>query len=492
MTNGNLVNQYVIAYAVSLAAVAGGAVSTWPAPVMPKIYNNETNIEITPNEMAWLVSISSPGYMAGSLCVRFLADRVGRRMTILISTLPFAAGTVIVAVSVQLWLLFVARFLWGVGTGLYLTVATVYMTELADKEIRGSLSVVQKFMFNFGSLLMMCIGPFVSYNTLNYLLLALPIISFLGCFWLPETPYYYLKEGKDNEAKKVLSKIRKYKDEECLEVDLVQLKADVQKEMRHSSTLKELFSGKIYRKPLIITLGLKTAQLCSGQLILGQYVGLIMLESNTSIHLTVVFIIFGLLRVITTVAVSFLADRVGRRPLLIYSFFGTGICMVICGIYFFCKEVLKYDEPSLKPYSSTPFFCVMAGVIISSLGYFSLIAVVPAEIFPLNVKAIAMSTSSMYGSFVNFLAARGYQAMKDALGLYGVFWFIGTAGIAGSIFTYMYVPETKGKSLREIQEFLQGDLYEADKVILKLDKVVLNNTDSKNEESERNKLFKAH
>ncbi|KAJ2946136.1 hypothetical protein O0L34_g5067 [Tuta absoluta] len=491
MGNGNRIVQYVIAYAVSLAAVAAGAFSTWPAPVMPKIHNNETNVEITPNEMAWMVSMSSPGFMAGSLGVRFLADKVGRRMTILISTLPFAAGTVIVAVSVQSWLLFLARFLWGVGTGLYLTVVAVYMTELADKEIRGSLSLVQRFMFNFGSLLIMCIGPFVSYNLLNYLLLALPIFSFLGCFWIPETPYYHLKEGKIIEAKKVLSKIRKYKDEKCLEDDLLQLKADVKNEMRHSSTLKELFSGKKYHKPIIISLGLKTAQLCTGQLIVSQYVGLIMLESNTSIDLTIVFIIFGVLRFITSVAVSFLADRVGRRPLFIYSFFGTGICMVICGIYFFSKEVLKYDEASLKPYSSIPFFSVMAGVIISSLGYYSLIAVVPAEIFPLNVKAIAMTTLSMYGGFINFMAARGYQAMKDSVGLYGVFFFIGAAGIIGSLFTYMCVPETKGKSLREIQEFLQGDLYEDDEVITKLDTVVVKN-DLEKEESECNKLLKAN
>ncbi|KAI5651960.1 sugar transporter domain-containing protein [Phthorimaea operculella] len=417
MGNGNRIVQYVIAYAVSLAAVAAGAFATWPAPVMPKIHNNETNVEITPNEMAWMVSMSSPGFMAGSFGVRFLADRFGRRMSILISTLPCAVGTVIVTVAVQSWLLFLARFLWGVGTGLYLTVVSVYMTELADKEIRGSLSLVQRFMFNFGSLLVMCIGPFVSYTTLNYLLLSLPIFSFLGCFWIPETPYYYLKEGKVKEAEKVLSKIRKYEDEKSLEDDLQQLKANVKNEMRHSSTLKELFTGKKYHKPIIITLGLKTAQLCTGQLIVSQYVGLIMMESNTSIDLTIVFIIFGILRFITSVAASFLADRVGRRPLFIYSFFGTGISMVVCGAYFFCKEVLNYDEALLKPYSSIPFFGVMAGVIISSL-------------------------------------------------------------------------ETKGKSLREIQEFLQGDLYEADEVVVKLNTVVVNNNDSE-KETESNKLLKA-
>lgn len=84
----------------------------------------------------------------------------------------------------------------------------LYLAEIADKEIRGSTALVTRFMFNFGILLMMCIGPSVSYTTLNCMLLALPFSYFTVNLWIPESPYYCLMEGKVDAAKKVLKRIR--------------------------------------------------------------------------------------------------------------------------------------------------------------------------------------------------------------------------------------------------------------------------------------------
>lgn len=94
----------------------------------------------------------------------------------------------------------------------------LYFAEIADKEIRGNLTLVTRFMFNFGSLLIMSIGPFVSYDTLNYLLLSLPLIFFVACWAIPESPYFYLKEGKVDAARKTLEKLRGNVDEKVFVV----------------------------------------------------------------------------------------------------------------------------------------------------------------------------------------------------------------------------------------------------------------------------------
>lgn len=96
---------------------------------------------------------------------------------------------------------------------LFVQVSAIYLVEIADKDIRGKLSVANRFMFNFGSFLVMSIGPFVAYSTLNYMLLALPISYFAACWWIPETPYFYLKEGKVESARKELMLLRGYTDE---------------------------------------------------------------------------------------------------------------------------------------------------------------------------------------------------------------------------------------------------------------------------------------
>ncbi|XP_049869108.1 facilitated trehalose transporter Tret1-like isoform X2 [Pectinophora gossypiella] len=412
-----------------------------------------------------MVSMTSPGFMTGSLATRFLADQLGRRATILASVLPVAVGTLIVAFSVQAWLLYLTRFLWGTGSGMVGTVIALYLAEVVDKEIRGKLTLVTRFMFNFGNLLIMCIGPFVAYRTLNFMLLALPLCTIVTCWWIPESPYYLLKEGKVDEARKVLTVIRLYEDDKMLEDDLSQLRSDVRNEMRSSSSAKELFTGKKYRKAVFIATGMKLTQILTGQLIVAQYLGLIMMESRTNIPLSIVFIIFGAVRFVTGVMSSILADRLGRRPLLIYSYLGAGISLFIIGIYFFLLEVLQIHHEVLQPVSFIPFAGIIACNVISTLGYYSVITLVPAEIFPLNIKAVAMTSLSIFGGLLNFGVARGYQGLKDVAGLCGVFSFLGTAAVAGCIFCTLYVHETKGKSLREIQILLQGDLYKTDDIV---------------------------
>lgn len=137
------------------------------------------------------------------------------------------------------------------------------------------------------------------------------------------------------------------------------------------------------------------------------------------------------------------------------------------GVYYFLVQNLKLSIPS---FDFVPLAGVISSCIISGLGFQSLIIVVPAEIFPLNVKAIAMTYISILGGAVNFFIAKGYQSVKDYFGLCGVFWFFAAASLIGCVFTIIYVPETKNKSFTEIQIELQGVLYEHNEV-QKLDEV---------------------
>lgn len=123
---------------------------------------------------------------------------------------------------------------------------TMYLVEISYKEIRGSLNVVTRFMFSFGSLLVMCVGPFLPYDTLNYCLLALPLTYLVACWWIPESPYYYFKEGRFDNARKELSKLRK-KDVEVsiFWVPYIQLKKHLQDScsasLKRGSALFQLF-----------------------------------------------------------------------------------------------------------------------------------------------------------------------------------------------------------------------------------------------------------
>lgn len=158
-----------------------------------------------------------------------------------------------------------------------------------------------------------------------------------------------------------------------------------------------------------------------------------------------------------------LVDRVGRRPLLIYSFSGTGLFFTVVGIYFVLLEVVRIDRDILSPYGVITFVSILLSTIISNLGFNSVVGIVPAEVFPVNVRAVAMTSLNVLGGLLGFAVARGYQLVKDSLGLSGVFFLFAAVTFCGAAFTHLCVPETRGKSLVEIQAMLQGPAYCGDK-----------------------------
>ncbi|RVE44475.1 hypothetical protein evm_010879 [Chilo suppressalis] len=255
MSQGNRKVQYLVTFAVCLASVSTGVVLTWTTPAIPKLLNNETNIVITKEQISWVAAMGSPGFVAGSLVSRYISDRFGRRATILMSALPVTIGTIFTVSSNSVWFLYFTRFLWGVGTGMVVTISPIYLAEISEKEIRGLLTLSSRFMFTVGNFLVMVIGSYVTYDTLNYMLLVLPVMFFIACWFIPETPYFTLKEGKVDTAKRILMKLRKYKDEKKLEEDLESMQKDVKKETLRSGSLKELFTGRQYRKAVIICTG---------------------------------------------------------------------------------------------------------------------------------------------------------------------------------------------------------------------------------------------
>lgn len=157
---------------------------------------------------------------------------------------------------------------------------------------------------------------------------------------------------------------------------------------------------------------------------------------------------------------SVIIDKIGRRILLITSFIGGGVCLSAVGVYFYYQEVIgiEHEENSLLRYVT--FIGIVTFNVCATLGFDTLTYLVPGEIFPMNVKSIAMTALSVFSAALTFSTVKGYQLVKDLSGLYGVFWFFSTFSYLGAIFTYYVIPETKGKSLRQIQIDLQGDMYD--------------------------------
>ncbi|XP_041978516.1 facilitated trehalose transporter Tret1-like [Aricia agestis] len=453
MEKGVLV-QYGVALSVSLITVTMGVTSGWATPIATKLKANQTSIDITEDQLGWVFGMPPIGFTIGSLVTGFFPDQIGRKKTLLSTAAPFFCGMVLAITAKQGWMLCIMTLLWGFGTGMASTVLMTYIAEIADKSLRATLSVITRVGFNLGTFLMMLCGPFILYETLNYTIFALPIFIFFGCLWIPESPYYFLKEGHVQRARRELIKLRN--NPEVVEAELETIKAGVNKDMQRSSTPKELFTGPQYRKAIIIAAGLKVAQILTGALAIQQYLGTIIGESKSDIKPSTAMVIFGAVKFVVSITSTVLADRVGRRPLLVYSFFGNGISLASVGTYFSLQNVVHVNDNILKIFGFIPLTGIVVSNVVSTLGFNSIIGIIQAEIFPLNVRNVAMVSLNIFGGFLGFSVSKGFQMVKNSFGISSAFWTFTVISILSALFSYFFVPETKGKSLEEIQCILAG------------------------------------
>ncbi|XP_047023803.1 facilitated trehalose transporter Tret1-like [Helicoverpa zea] len=446
--------QYLAGVCAAFAFTFTGATLAWSSPAIPKFKNGEANIVITDTQTSWVVSLHSAGALLGCYFGQVLNEKAGRRRTFFGSAVPGLLGATIMLNTSLPELMSVARFLMGVSTGTIAVVTMIYVTEIADKEIRGALGMTVQVMNNFGGLTVYSVGPFVSYTTLNYIILIIPICYVLLCLWIPESPYYHLKDGRVEAAKKEFMRLKGTTDESVVDDQMRIMRAHVKESMENKTTLKELLTNMKYRKAVYIVTGLKLLQYMTGILVIQSYLEPIFRQSNF-VSGPIASIVYGFVQLGAGIGATFLSRWFGRRILLLISCFGVSVAMTIVGLYFFLQDTIQVSAETSQAISWMPLVGILSFNVLYAVGVGNLPYVLQAELFPVNVKGVASSTATMLACILSFLVTKCYQQVKDACGHYMVFWSFALIGYIGVFFIYFFVPETKGKTLEEVQNNIQ-------------------------------------
>lgn len=164
--------------------------------MLPKLLSGKDEVELTSDQGSWAVSLLSVGCMIGQLYVPLIVDRIGRKLSLLITVLPMIAGFVILALANSVELLYLGRVIGGIGGGGPFCIIPMFIGEIAQDSVRGGLGTLLMNMANVGITLPMFLGSSISRLNLSMLCIVPPLL-FLVCFpWIPETPYFYLMKGK--------------------------------------------------------------------------------------------------------------------------------------------------------------------------------------------------------------------------------------------------------------------------------------------------------
>lgn len=424
----------------------------WSTSAIPHLKSENSKIRITEMQGSLIASLNYIGMIVGFASSPFLMDRLGRKLSLILVGLSQIVGWLLINQSQSVHALYIARIISGISDFSFI-VSMIYAGEIADKKIRGTLSSIQILSFSLGIFYMITIGAFLSYETVNKLGFLIPIIFLITFAFMPETPYYLLIRGRDDEAMNTLMKLKNTDNKEDIKLDLERMKAAIVESRENcKSSFHELYSTSGCRRSFLALLFLKVTKQLSGITAIVVYGQEILNQSGFSLESKYLIVILCAGKVFSGIITTSLIDILGRKIILLISAFGTCLALTVVGFFFFLQNYLKID---CTTFNWLPFVGLMIHVITFNIGLAHVPAVFVGEVFSIKVKVLAASFALTAEAFVGFLIIVNFIPMTETIGIYGTFWFFAVMCLIGPIISNLIVPETKGKYLEDIQIQIQ-------------------------------------
>lgn len=430
----------------TISQISDGMVYGWASPAIPLLKSDNSTITIEDSDVVWIESIYWIGGICGVPISIFLVNSIGRKNSLLASSVLSLIHWIIIVFANHVYYLHLARFITGVSSDISFVAAPMFISELCSPEIRGILTSFTHIMVLIGILLVYAVLPFVSILTSSLIGALFLVIQLIVLPFFPETPYYHCLHHNYDEALKSLQVYRRNTSDSMIEEELEQIITAVKKENAETTNFKDLFLVYVNRKSIIITVVLNGAQHFAGLSVLIMNFQSILDDTMSTHDPKYVAIIMAVVMLVAASLATTIIDRYDRRTLLTISSILTGIALLLLASYFKLRH--------LDNLTYLPIIAIVCYIFSFKLGLAIIPYIIVAEIFPTNTKACGIAISD--SSYVIF-AALSIHFYQYTLHLYGNFLPIFTFAIcsfATAVFVLLYVPETRAKSLPEIQNDL--------------------------------------
>jgi SP family galactose:H+ symporter-like MFS transporter len=399
------------------------------------------------NTVTQEIAVSSVlvGAIIGALLGGRVNDLLGRRATLIILAIIFTLGALLTAISPNLVFFIVCRTIVGLGIGAAASVVPVYISEMAPPEHRGALVTFNQLAITVGIAVSYWIDLAFAHAGLGwgpmFATAAIPgALLFFGMLISPETPRWLASKGRWEDARRVLEHIKGSEPER----ELVEIRATLRSEKKQRG-MAELIKPGI-RRALIVGVGLAIFQQFIGVNTVIYYAPTIFQEAgfasaNSAILATSVV---GVVNVIATVIAIFLLDKLGRRTLLLIGSAAMVVALIMLGAIF------AFGVSNVGMLTLIALVIYIFAFAISMGPVFWLMS---AEIFPTRVRAVGASVCSFANWTANFVVSLTFLSLVSAFGQSLTFWLYAVLGILAFVFCLKLVPETKGRSLEQIEEY---------------------------------------
>lgn len=430
----------------SVAALGGLLFGYDTAVISGAIGYVQQRFELNIDQKSWAAACALVGCIVGAALAGQLADRFGRKKVLLLSAVLFTVSAWYSAVANDLTQLVWARILGGLAIGMASMMSPLYIAEVSPPSIRGRLVSLNQFAIIFGMLAVYFVNAWVAswgdeaWNIAKgwrwmFGSEVIPAVLFaVLLFMVPESPRWLAKQGRDTEARTVLSKVG---GAEHAAAEMEEIRAAL---LEEEGTLRQLFFPGI-RKALLVGIGLAILQQITGINIVLYFAPEIFKKTGVLSAQAISDTVFvGIVNLVFTVVAVWVVDKIGRKPLLMIASAGMGISLFLLGRAFVLKQ---FTGPWILVF-------VLLYVASFAVAMGPVVWVVMSEIFPTKIRGRAMSIATVCLWIACFLVSRYFLPLLERLDGY-TFFIYGGMCVVSFVFVGLVVPETKGKSLEEIE-----------------------------------------
>ncbi|XP_046807637.1 facilitated trehalose transporter Tret1 isoform X2 [Lucilia cuprina] len=450
-SNSRTLPQYVAALSAAGGAFAAGTLLGWTSPAQGELTTGKYGFPVDENAFSWIGSAMTLGAAFVCVPIGFLINLIGRKLTMLLLVLPFTLGWCLLIWAQNVEMMYTARFILGISGGAFCVTAPMYTGEIAQKDIRGTLGSFFQLMITAGILFVYAIGAGLDVFWMSIVCGILPLVFGAVFVFMPESPTYLVSKNNNESAVKSIQWLRGKDYDYRMEIE--ELKETERKIKENPVSIGSALMRPVTIKALCISLGLMFFQQLSGINAVIFYSTDIFRDAETGIDENLSTIVVGIMQVIATFISVMVVDKLGRRILLLASSSVMAISTVAMGVYFYMKE---NDRDSVANLGWLPVSSLCVFIIMFSIGFGPVPWLMMGELFASDIKGVAGSIAGTSNWVLAFIVTKTFVNLKDALGSGETFWLFAGITVVGAIFVFVFVPETKGKSLNEIQDELSG------------------------------------
>ncbi len=403
----------------------------------------QQTIPMTDVQIGMIVGAVLGGGLLGTLLAGPIGDHYGRRFLIMLSSVIFIASVTVLLFTHSFAMLLGTRIFLGIGVGIVSVAVPLYIAEIVPSKDRGKYITFFQLLLTFGIVMAYLVDLFFTpsgnWRAMFSVVLIPASLLFIGMLFLPESPRWLAANNQLDKAREILKRTRQAEEVEK-DIEFIQVELS-----RSDGSWKELFSQP-YLLPTLIAIGVAICNQLTGINSFLQYAPLILKNAgiNSSIISMIGSVGIGLLNFVCTLIAMLFIDSIGRRPLLL-----TGIAGVVFSeLYLGVIQWMDWNSATLGLFSLVGLFSF---IVFFAIGPGVVVWLAIAELFPTRMRGKGMAICLFFNSLASTLLATFFLSLSHQLGMGEMYWLC--AAFSGVYFfiVLLFLPETKIKSLEEIQ-----------------------------------------